>query len=246
MTYIILDTLKAEQVLKPFDKINSIDGESLTLYLTEVAPEAATRMKKRLIEPSLINISPFDELNSSGVPQYDTDYDCMADVIWKESKRYDAATGAETTVSRGTLTFLRPKGTHKSKILIAYFHDRLDGFTFSDQFTVSFVNVTETRDWRGQVGTPTTSTLNLNCDMVTMKEGFMTEDGVMLINGTAMIKVSRDQITREQINANPRQSYFNIALNGASPVKYYIWNSPEGNCVEKSHFLNIYLNREMR
>jgi len=245
MTYTILDALKNEQTLKPFDKVKSIDGESLTLYLTEVAPEAATRMKKRLIEPSLINISPFDELNSSGVPQYDTAYDCLADVIWKESKRYDVSTGAETTVSRGTLTFLRPRGSQKSKILIAYFHDRLDGFTFSDQFTVQFVDITEVRDWRGQVTSSSGTPLTLNCDMVTMKEGFITEDGVMIKSGTAMIKVSRDQITREQINAHAKQSYFTIALNGASAVKYYIWNTPEGNCIEKNHFLNIYLNREM-
>lgn len=244
MTYIILDTSNADQVLKPFDRIDEIDGETITLYVTEVAPEAATRMKKKLIEPSDIKISPYVSLNSSGVPSYGTPYYSKADLIWKESKRYDADLGAETTVSRGTLTFLRPRRGQKSKILIAYFHDRLDGFTFSDQFTVNFVTVTyPSADWRGNTGTPTTSSLAIDCDMVTAKDGFVTEDGITLKNGSAMLKVSRDKITREAMAS--KDSYFTIAVNGGTAVKYTIWNQDEGLCIEKNHFFNIYLNRGM-
>lgn len=244
MTFYIKDSTKALKTLKPHDRIDEIDGEVLPMYFTEIAPEAATRTAKRLIEPSVIKISPFVSVGANGAPTFGTPYYADADVIFREIKRYDSRTGANTTVSRGTLTFLRPRGAHKSKILVGFFHDRLDGLMFANQFTVTFVSVTyPDADWRGNRGTPTTASTSLNCDAIELRDGFVTEDGVVLKNGGAMIKVSRDQITRDQITQF--DSYFTIRLNTDDAVVYRVWNTGDekGVCVEGTHFFNIYLTR---
>lgn len=251
MSYSILDTTGAAKSPAKGDKL-TLDTDGGPLYLTGIKPFAHTEDSFELIDPALITVSPFASMNASGVPTYGTNYTLKADVHWKIGKEWNEKLGANTVVSLGYLCAAHAPTALKRKGVKLTFHDSLEGLMFPGECTVVFQAVTyPSKDRYGNLGAPTlASPRTLNCEVVEMQEGLITKDRIMLKEGLGMIEVTRDQITREE--AEGIYNYFTISLDGATPIKYTVWNADGGGqqgsesvVVAKTHHLRIYLARAL-
>lgn len=244
MSYSILDVTGTSRTLNDQDKITSLDGETKELYVVSIEAEARHRRfnAKRLIDPIDAIIAPFSSLDSSGVPTYGTPYTVKADLHWHEENHFYQISGPDVLYSTGFLVMRHAPNAFKRRMVVMKFTDRQQGKHFAGEYTVSFSSVTyPNQTAMGDLGAPTTSTRTISCDLVELKEGTRTTDGIVLKTGTAMLKVDRSLITRSEVNG--RYNYFTISLNGLSVGRFGLDPEQDAAIIENSHHFHIYLKK---
>ncbi len=247
MSYSVIDTTGTPREITVNHKITAIDGVSQTpnLYIVEVMPFGhKPKVRPRKIDRVKITIAPFNTMSSAGVPTYGTPFDVYGDPHFKEFKRFDQEQSKDVLKSLGYFNFNSAPGSFSRTLIRAHFLDKLAGYAFLGQYAVAFTTVTyPARDWQGNLGTPTEVTRSITVDDVQTQAGFVTNDGLKLIEGQAILRIPRDQITLAELASI--DNYFTITLQSVA-VRYRIWNSaPKGFCIEHTHHYEVYLQRAL-
>lgn len=255
MSFSVLDTTGATKTINRKDKITSIDGENYEFYVIDIVPFAhgITRARPRILHKTPIVISPYSALNPDNSISYGASYTVLGQIAWGDAGKFEPNKSANTLVAKGHISF-QPVVTGQSRgLFMARFSDKLQGDFVEDVWEVKFYANVVTKDSRGQITAGTSTPKTLTCDMVQATLGFVTIDNVQLKSGMAMIKITRDQLTEAEMYG--KDNYFTLSLNGATPVKYRIWNtgavtsldgtSSHGVIINQTNHYHIYLMRAM-
>lgn len=244
MSYEVYDTSRVAQTVGADDKITEIDGEPVDFYIKKLKPFGHQKFAPaRLISPTPIKIAPFVSMGANGVPTYGTEYEAKADVHLDAIMEFDKDQGKLIKKAEGRLNFKHVRGDHNRKFLAVFLSDELSAKAFESQYTVVYQKATYAGSgFVGHKGTVTYTPKAIIAARVELKDGLETEDGIKLVNGMAMVKIGRDQITRAEI-LDPN-SHFEISVNGETPVVYRAWNGGEF-CIEQTHHFHVYLTRAL-
>lgn len=238
----VVDTSGTQRTVTTQDKITSVDGDTYEYFINKFKSGSHTRrFKARLVAATTVQITPFSSISGAD-PTYGTPYTVKAQAVFQEQFKFDKSKGSEIKVADGYIVMLAAKETGKKKQIIkAFFTDEMHGEHFDDQHVVQFISVSTTTNNMGVKVETAASPLTINPIKVEIGEVFFeNKEGIKYFKGDAKIVVNRSELELSDITGN--HSYFTIATNGGSAVKYYVWGSDA--VLLQTHHIEICLKRE--
>lgn len=253
MAYTVTDTSGNSLTLAQGHKITSIAGQSRELYITEIAPYAqGKRRRARIVAPVSAVIAPFVEVDSGTLaPTYDSSVTVLAQAKTEKSNRYnpkgedsDADFGPNAPESAEVLYFNNADSTQDFGVIKVRLADAARGLMFPGMFTAQYIPAPSESGGDPDLFIPPTYTpgtpVDLTLSFINLSDQMRYEGGTGVKRGDAVIKFTRDQLTKAQILAD--KGLFEITPIGGSAISYEVWGS-DGVEYEQTYHWCVYLRR---
>ena len=253
-TLAIYDTLYQLTSISHQDKITSIAGLPVELYVTAIEPVSqGSHYRFRVLAPTPIVITRFSHIDPiTREPIYfaeETVYGQVKTIkgsVWKtESLARNAIDGSHAPQSKTFIYFDNADNNQAFGTFRAIVNDEARGLLFNDLYSVNYIPAPIKTGGDPDLMIPPTLTpstpINLEYIFLEQQEQYLFLENQTVRVGDAILKISRDKLTLSEITTEG--AIFTVTEQNQPTVRYQIWEKTQGIQSGQTYHWTIYLNK---
>lgn len=225
--------------VKPTDRITSIAGEPVELYITAVAPCPVGGIRPSLHRGEKVVIESLTY--SGGILSAGVENNFKAIVEFIKSREHSDKRSPDGPDTKGYLVLKSANQKKVSKLLELKFADALTGKAFANTHAFALVTVvyTDADPDGGDPGSASPTLTPIQYMDIDLSDQYEGEGASYQKLGDAMLILDKELVSKTQLES---ADYFTLTPQGGTAIQYTLWND-EGIKDLKTHHWKVYLQR---